>query len=200
MDYETVFSIIQEYQTLYSCGLKKKANALMKDLSHNIEELSDSDKNVIMEKLLYDICDNETLDALIARGNAQIPFELKGIIHKWLYPRCQAQYMPELRWFYQLFRNDRDNCEMAYSFLEQAYVCTKDDKKTLMLVFDRNLSALSFGLHELPIGLLISDEEFEDIVRQCEDIIAQKVVSQQMIDSYLYLKNDYLSYVDKGEA
>ena len=85
--------------------------------------------------------------------------------------RCEQQTIPDLRYYFVIFKNDKYRAEKAYSFLDDAFESKNADTKTYQLVFEKNIRSLRFGVHELPIGLLVSKEEFTEIVRQCERII-----------------------------
>ena len=104
--------------------------------------------------------------------------------------------MPELRWFYQIFKYDLNNSEYAYSFLDSAYTQSVDDPKTQELVFERNLDSLEYGMHELPIGLLISDKEAQIIFQQCDAIIQRGYAPMSMIERYSASKQEYNDYIN----
>lgn len=198
MDYKIVQKSVMQYNIYYSDGMKDKANSLLQDLYHAIEMLPQDEYDSILERLVYDICETERFSFLFKRGNGQIPYMLKKVLRSWLFPRCQQNKMPELRWFYQIFRHDPDNAETAYTFLNDAYVQDADNCRTQELVFERNVISLEFGLHELPAGLLISDEEAQIIMQQCDAIIKLGNAPQNLIDKYLGLKHEYLMYISSG--
>ena len=87
-----------------------------------------------------------------------------------------------------IFKNDKYRAEKAYSFLDDAFESKNADTKTYQLVFEKNIRSLQFGVHELPIGLLVSNEEFTEIVRQCERIIKNGCITDDRIQIYEELK------------
>ena len=194
MDYEMLLKSVMQYETLYNRGLKFEANSMLKNLCYSIESLSTDDRETVLKQLVNDICETETMTFLFERGNGQIPFQLKSVIYNWLYPRCRQNMTPELRWFYQIFKNDPDHCELANNFLDEAYAHTTGDMRIQQLVFERNLNSLDYGLHELPSGILISDEEAQIIFQQCDAIIQNCNIPKILIDRYFKLKHDYLMY------
>ena len=196
MDYEKVIEQINEYEVLYSLGMKQDANRVMQDLCNWLESTSPEETDILLKQRITDICETETLVFLFKRGNGQLPFQLKQMIQKWLYPRCQRSKMPELRWFYQIFKYDLNNSEYAYSFLDSAYTQSVDDPKTQELVFERNLDSLEYGMHELPIGLLISDKEAQIIFQQCDAIIQRGYAPMSMIERYSASKQEYNDYIN----
>ena len=196
MDYEILLNRIMEYESFYSRGMKYDANRAMQDLCRWIESMSPEESDALLKQLITDICETETLTFLFKRGKGQLPFQLKQIIRNWLFPRCQKRKMPELRWFYQIFRNDPDYAEYAYSCLDAACLQAIDDQKTQEMLFERNVESLEFGLHELPIGLLISDEDTQMIFRQCDAIIQNGYAPMNLIGRYLASKQKYVDYIN----
>ena len=196
MQYEIIKKYLARYDTLYSQGMKKDANRELQELCLWIDSLSSDDIDVLLKKLVTDICETDIFAFLFRRGNGQLPFQLRQIIRNWLLPRCQQGKMPELRWFYQIYKNDPDNAEYAYSCLDAAYAHAADDPKTQKLLFERNVEALEFGLHELPIGLLISDEEAQLIFRQCGAIIQCGYAPMDLIERYSASKQEYDAYIN----
>lgn len=97
MDYEKVIEQINEYEVLYSLGMKQDANRVMQDLCNWLESTSPEETDILLKQLITDICETETLVFLFKRGNGQLPFQLKQMIQKWLYPRCQRSKMHLLK-------------------------------------------------------------------------------------------------------
>lgn len=197
MKYEKVKKCLAEYDTLYSHGMNKEANRELQELCLWIDSLSSNDSDEILNPLVTDICETEAFASLFKRGNGQLPFQLKKIIQKWLMPGCRQGKMPELRWYYQIYRNDSDNAiaEYAFSCLDSAYENAPDDGKTQELLFERNVEALEFGIHELPLGLLISDDDAQLIFRQCDAIIQHGYAKKNLIDRYSASKREYDEYI-----
>lgn len=196
MQYEKIKKYLAGYDTLYSQGMKKDANRELQELCLWIDSLAPETVDALLKKLVEDICETETFAFLFKRGNGQLPFQLKKIVRNWLLPKCKQEKMPELRWFYQIYKNDPDNAEYAYSCLESAYAHAADDQKTRELILERNVEALEFGLHELPIGLLISDEEAQHIFQQCDTIIQCGDAPTGIIKRYNVSKREYDAYIN----
>ena len=92
------------YLEIYIKGLKKQANAKMKEVVCNLHNTSNGDLDYIMHRFLSEYCDTGIWNNLKERGNGDIPFALKEFIRIWLTPRCEEKKMPELRWYYELYR------------------------------------------------------------------------------------------------
>jgi len=197
MNYEAFIQSINEYIALFEKGLKKEANANLTNLCKTLSSLPQADFDAIIKSFVEALCDSNAFSALKSRGNAEIPFQLKKPVQTWLLPRCEAHSMPELRWFYQLFQYDRNLSETAYTFLQQAYKHANCDAQTLEIVFNHNIDSLSYGLHELPSGLLYSKEEFDEIIQQNDAILSRNVIQQNIVDQYQTLKQKYLHYVNQ---
>lgn len=196
MDYEQIVKYLTEYDAFYCRGLKKDAVRIMQELCLQIEALSSEDSDILIRKLIADICDSETFAFLLKRGNWQLPFQLKQIIQKHLLSECKREKMPELRWFCQIFKNDPVYNEYAYDCLNAAYEKAPDDKKTQELLFERNLTELNSGLHELPTGLLISEEKAQIIFQQCDEIIQHGYAPINLIEGYSAAKQEYEAYIN----
>lgn len=188
MQYSDFSKYITEYGDLFLSGLKKQANILLDNAVKELNELSQNARNEILGKFISDLVDDHSFDFLLYRGNCALPFALQEPLHNYLYPRCEKQIMPDLRYYFTLFKNDKNRREKAYSFLDDAFESNNADTKTYQLVFEKNIWALQFGVHELPAGLLITKEEFTEIVRQCEIIIKKNCITDDRIRIYEELK------------
>ena len=188
MQYLDFSKYITEYGELFSSGLKKQANVLLDKAVKELNALSEDARNQILSKFTSDLVDNHSFDFLLNRGNGCIPFALQEPLHNYLFPRCEQQTIPDLRYYFIIFKNDKYRAEKAYSFLDDAFESKNADTKTYQLVFEKNIRSLQFGVHELPIGLLVSKEEFTEIVRQCESIIKNGCITDDRIQIYEELK------------
>lgn len=188
MNYPDFITSIEKYGELYSSGLRKQANVVLENAVCGIEALSDEGKNALIRRFLFELCDEDKYGFLFSRGNGMIPYYLIQPLIDYLIPRCEQEMMPELRWFYVLFKNDLKRMELAYDCIQRAYLSKACDQKTLALKFELNSRSLELGLHELPLGFLISEEEFERIVAECEDIIRRAPVPIAQAEYYKQLK------------
>ena len=55
--------------------------------------------------------------------------------------------MPELRWYYELYRNDHIGYEFATKYLEHAYLSNECDQKTVDMLFDSYLKEANIDFH-----------------------------------------------------
>lgn len=102
--------------------------------------------------------------------------------------------MPEMRWFYQINMNDGRQCENAHLFLRRAFDSEAADRRTYELIFEQNVRALEYGLHELPAGLLMSDEEYRGLVSQCEQIASKINVPESLSAMLCDCRKKYAQY------
>lgn len=191
MDYNEIVTQLKKYNDEYTHGIKANANEIMESLCEKIEAVPNNEKDVLLIHMLSDICDTGELSFLMNRGNGNVPYTLLITLNNWLLPRCNNRLMPELRWFYQINKNNVKQAENANIFLQNAFDSKFADEKTYALVFEKNLAELDFGLHELPMGLLISDEEYNSIIIQCETIINKKVLPKEKIDLFVSFRKQY---------
>lgn len=191
MNYNEIVTQLKKYNDEYAHGTRTNANSIMESLCEKIEVLPNNEKDELFVHMLSDICDTGKLSFLMNRGNGNVPYTLLILLNEWLLPRCDDRLMPELRWFYQINKNNVKQVENAYIFLQNAFDSKYADEKTYALVFEKNLAELDSGLHELPIGLLISDEEYNSIVIQCEAVIDKIILPKEKIDLFVSLRKQY---------
>lgn len=184
-------------------GLKKQANAEMKSVVCYLNSLSNSDVDCIMHQFLSEYCDCIIWNSLKERGNGDIPFALKEFIRLWLIPRCEEKKMPELRWYYELYRNDPIGYQFAVKYLEDAYLSNECDQKTVDMLFDSYLDILGWGSHHFPNGYIIEKTTKEESIQNCERISKEKNVSEylmQRLQYYKILYSCYDKYVEDGKT
>ena len=152
MNYKEFFNELINYNEFYHKGLKKQANNHIKNVAEKINNLNEENKNEILYNFVKNLCDSEELDFIKKRGNADIPFALKCCVEEWLLKRCLKHNMPELRWYYEIFRNDVKGSENAVEFLQEAYQSSECDEKTVNLLLNSELDFLGWGAHHFPQG------------------------------------------------
>ncbi len=194
MHYNTFSARLHRYLQLYDSGLKKQANAEIADTVRQVSSLPDDLQNSILFTFLSDYLDNQQWEQLRKRGNADIPYALKEYIRLWITPRCETSNMPELRWYYELFRNDRYGSRQASVYLNQAYASPECDQKTTDLLFDSYTDTLAWGAHHFPEGCILTPETVSCCFQKCEEIRSEKPVSAHLIQQYHYYKALYKSY------
>lgn len=193
---------IGHYWDLYEKGLKKQANKYIENVSGKIEAINAFEKETIFCSFLNELCDGHKYDCLKKRGNGQMPYALKKSIRNWLYKRCQAGRMPELRWFYELFRHDAFGVKYACDFLEKAYKSRECDLKTVNLLFASYLDVLGWGAHHFPEACIIDCAARDDAMEQCRKIMREKSVDEKLqaqLKYYEILYSCYHSYCSDGK-
>ena len=111
--------------------------------------------------------------------------------------------MPELRWFYQLYSQDKTGYQYAFEFLETAYEHQECDPKTVNLLFAAYIETLAWGAHHFPEGCIITSETREDAFRNCKKILTEKHVDnrlQAQLDYYTTLYSCYDNYVNDSKT
>ncbi len=141
-----------------------------------------------MFQFLTEYCDQEIWSDLKRRGNGDIPFALKEFVRAWITERCEKKNMPELRWYYEMFRNDRIGYKYATEYLQDAYNSDKCDQKTVDLLFDSFLDLLAWGTHHFPDGCIIEKSTQNNAFEKCESILKEKNVSEHLVHRLYYLK------------
>lgn len=194
MIYRDFSNRLSSYLDIYRKGLKKQANAEMSAIVSYLRGLSNDDQDYVLFKFLSDYCDNDIWDSLKQRGNGDIPYELKEYIRLWITPRCEEKKMPELRWYYELYKNHRIGCQFAMKYLEYAYSSKECDQKTIDLLFDSYLNTLGWGAHHFPDGCIIEDKTIDFCIQKCEELLNEKPVSDYLVNQLQYYKTLYACY------
>ena len=203
MLYQEFSDELNHYLDVYEKGLKKQANKIVE---HTVILLKDSELqevDSIMFRFLTEYCDQEIWSVLAKRGNGDIPFALKEFIRTWITVRCEKKNMPELRWYYELFRNDRIGYKYARGYLDDAYNSEKCDQKTVDLLFDSYLELLAWGAHHFPDGCIIEKSTQDNAIRTCERIMEEKNVNEHLVHELYYYKSlydCYEKYVEDGKV
>lgn len=202
MIYDEFINNLNCYLEIYKKGLKKQANAKMKEVVCNLHNTSNGDLDYIMHRFLSEYCDTGIWNNLKERGNGDIPFALKEFIRIWLTPRCEEKKMPELRWYYELYCNDRIGYEFATKYLEYAYLSNECDQKTVDMLFDSYLDTLGWGAHHFPEACIIQNNVREESIKNCEKIMQEKYVNEYLQHRFQYYKilyNCYDKYKEEGQ-
>ncbi len=201
MEYYEFDNAIGHYNDLYEKGLKKQANKYIENVSRELETIDEFGKEKIFYRFINELCDGNRYDYLKQRGNGEIPFALKQSIKNWLYKRCLADKMPELRWFYELFLNDSFGIKYAYDFLEKAYNSRECDAKTVNLLFASYIDILGWGAHHFPEDCIIDNTERNGAFEQCRKIMGERAVDEKLqfqLKYYEILYSCYDSYCNDG--
>lgn len=200
MTYADFSAAVLEYGRLYAAGMKKDANRLLDAAASSLEALPPDERDAILDHFVSALCDGEAYGFLSHRGNGEIPFRLKDPIIRWLEPRCVCGRMPHLRWFWQIFRNDFKYADDAYSCLQAAFRSPACDDKTRLMMLEFDIRALEYGAHELPVGLLISREEFDETVAECGEILNRTAVPAPLEGRYRDVVCTYRRYYDTEDG
>lgn len=194
MLYKEFGSRLLSYLALYEKGLKKQANSDMKETAAWLRGLPDAEQDSILHQFLTEYCDAALWEQLHQRGNGDMPYALREYILSWLTPRCEAKYMPELRWYYELYRNHPTGIRYAVKYLEDAYASPECDQKTVDLLFDSFVDELGWGAHHFPDGCILEQAVIENCMQQCEAILAAHAVSEYPAYRFEYYKRLYACY------
>lgn len=175
---------LEDYMALYEKGLKKQAKRLIEQTMVKFDAFDTEIKHNIMLVMCKDFCDDrQYFSALLERGNGEMPFALSKRIRPILIQDCEEYKMPAMRWFYQLYR-DRD-------ILQNAYNHTDCDQKTVDLYFNTLIDDLYWGAHHFPEGCLIDEQEYRQIIRDCEAVQKKHQPTQTLIEGFSYYQRLY---------
>lgn len=202
MLYENFSDELKEYIEMYLKGLKKQANNEIEDTIARLGASKPKEIDEILFRFLTEYCDENKWMLIKSRGNADVPFALKEFIRPWLEARCEKKSMPELRWYYEMFRNHREGYKYAIEYLEEAYNSDKCDQRTIDLLFDSYLDILGWGAHHFPDGCIIEKSAKEKAIENCEKIMSEKHVSEMYVNQlnyYIGLYDCYDKYKANGE-
>lgn len=200
MDYDTFKKGLLEYYKIYEKGLKKQANKYIEDYVKTISTWESNSRKQVLFQFTKELCDDKCHD-FMKRGNGRIPYALDVYLRDYLYSECLDNKMPQLRWFYELYRNDKFGWEYAVGMLEKAYVHESCDEKTVELLFDSWLGVLTWGAHHFPDGCIITKDEMENAVKQCKKIISEKEVAEGLKADLQYfelLYSCFYKFVEEG--
>lgn len=203
MNYDTFIKGLQEYYEIYEKGLKKQANKYIAEFVKTISTWETTSLNEVLFQFAKELCDDRYYDfmELGKRGNGRIPYVLDTYLRDYLYSKCLENKMPQLRWFYELYRHDKIGVEYAYEMLEKAYIHEMCDEKTVELLFDFWIEILSWGAHHFPEGCIISEEAMENAVKHCKEIIDEKKIDEgrkAQLQYYEMLYSCYYKFVEEG--
>ncbi len=199
MNYEVFLEGLQEYFKLFEKGLKKQANKYIENFVNEFSKSSEEEIKDIMCQFLKEVCDENKYHFRGIGDDVKLPYSLHIFLHGYLYNECLKNKMPHLRWYYQLYKNDKVGFEYAFDFLEKAYQHNDCDDKTVTLLFDSLLDHLWWGSHHFPDGCLLEKEIVETTINQCEKIIAEKTVAKELVDALEYYKKLYICYYKFAE-
>ncbi len=194
MLYKAFSDRLFSYLALYEKGLKKQANADIQAAAAWLRGLPAAEQDSILHQFLTAYCDEAAWEPLHRRGNGNMPYTLSESVREWLTPRCEAGNMPELRWYYELFRNHPAGAEPAVRYLEAAYESIACDQKTVDLLFASFVDELGWGAHHFPEGCILEQAVIEQCMQQCEAILAVHRVSEYLACRFEYYKRLYACY------
>lgn len=194
MLYKAFSDRLFSYLALYEKGLKKQANAAIQATAAWLCGLPAAEQDSILHQFLTEYCDTAAWEPLHRRGNGNMPHALSESVREWLTPRCEAGNMPELRWYYELFRNHPAGAESAVRYLEAAYESIACDQKTVDLLFASFVDELGWGAHHFPEGCILEQAVIDQCMQQCEAILAAHEVSEYLACRFEYYKRLYACY------
>ncbi len=194
MLYQEFVNELNHYIEVYEKGLKKQANKEIAHTVNHLKECNNEEVDSILFRFLTEYCDQGIWSVFESRGNGDIPFALKEFVRTWIAERCEKKNMPELRWYYEMFRNDRIGYKFATGYLEDAYNSDKCDQKTVDLLFDSYLDILAWGAHHFPDGCIIEKSTQDNAFKKCESIMKEKNVSEHLVHRLYYLNSLYACY------
>lgn len=165
--------------------------------------LEHGERETVLNCFIQELCDENKYQDLASRGNGNIPFALAQCLREWLYKRCLENRMPELRWFYELYYQDKIGHKYAFEFLKKAYDSKECDSKTVNLLFAAYIDTLGWGAHHFPDGCIIALEARDYAINQCKKILFERTVDnnlQAQLKYFEILYSCYDKYVNAGKV
>ena len=205
MNFDEFIENVLHYYLLYDQGLKKQANKYIEDYVRTISALDRQELNAVLFLFAQELCDIRKYDFMVVgrRGNGRIPYALDMLLRDYLYSECLENKMPQLRWFYELYKNDKFGCMYAYDMLERAYSSPECDQKTVTWLVNHWLGILGWGAHHFPDGCIITRETARNAAAQCRKIISEKEVDEELkmeLHYYETLYQCYYKYEAEGRS
>ena len=196
MEFDEFIEGLSHYYLLYDKGLKKQANKYIEDYVQTISAWDRHKLNDVLFQFARELCDMKNSDfvKLVRRGNGRLPYAFDILLRDYLYSECLENKMPQLRWFYELYQNDKVGVIYAKEMLQRAYLSEDCDQKTVDLLFDFWLGVLAWGAHHFPEGCIITKEEMGNAVEQCKKIISEKEVDEKWKAELHYFEILYQCY------
>lgn len=186
MDYKNFLQNLQTlYFDLYEKGLKKQANAALREFMLKFDTLTQEQKNELLGQMAFEIFESRTAQKWLERGNGELPYELNLCLREYLARETAANKMPQMRWYFELAR-DFDALKCAYSHPQ----C---DERTIWLMFEWNLSFLDFWQHHFPDYCLASREDVEAAFDDCDAMLARHTsgINNEQKREFEYFKQLY---------
>ena len=155
--------------------MKKQENKYIEDYVQTISAWDRQKLNDVLFQFTRELCDIKNSDflKLWRRGNGRIPYALDVLLRDYLYSECLENKMPQLRWFYELYQNDRFGG---------------------ILLFDFWLGVLAWGAHHFPEGCIITKEGMCNAIKQCKKIISEKEFDEKWKAEIHYFESLYQCY------
>lgn len=185
----------KDYYELWEKGLKKQANKSIRETMLYFDSLDEQQKKSICYRYCTAVCEQEEYTNLFSRmfHHTDIPYEIMRRIAKVLKEDCDSNYMPQIRWYYELFDND-DN------IIKKAYIHQKCDDRTIQLYFTSLLTKLDWGAHHFPEGSLISLDKYNEVVNNCEILLCKHKIDKPLIEDFNYYKTLYAMWWEYQES
>lgn len=126
MEFDEFIEGLSHYYLLYDKGLKKQENKYIEDYVQTISAWDRHKLNDVLFQFARELCDIENCGfvKLVRRGNGRLPYALDVLLRDYLYSECLENKMPQLRWFYELYQNDRFGGMYAKEPIPEFKVCT----------------------------------------------------------------------------
>lgn len=201
MNYTDFIEKITCYYKQYESGLKKQANALMKTAICELRKVSAEEQDEILVQFCTALCDTRELQWMLNRGNGRLPFELHNWLRDALYPYCVQNRMPHLRWYYELYKSDETGHKIAADLLFRAYQHEARDRQTVELLLKYWLHMLGFGAHHFPAGCCVTEQDYQQALVQCLEIVEKHDVAPALRSAVEYYRKLYAAwerYEDTG--
>ena len=193
---------LKPYYDLYNKGLKKKANQYIDDFVRKLSELDIKSLSSVLYLFSEELCDGGKYEKY-TRGNGRIPYSLDNLLRNYLYAQAMENKMPQLRWYYQLYKHDRVGHQYAFDMLKKAYAHDKCDKQTVDLLFAAYIEKLAWAAHHFPEGCIMERVEVASTINECKSIMNTGMVEERLLDDFEYFKKlytCYYKYVDEGRT
>lgn len=182
---------LNDYCKLWEQGLKKQANAVIREIMKYYDTLSEDIHKEFISIVCTEICDNN----VELFQDYALPYEVSIRLEKELFPFVNQGVLPQALWHCKLF-GDLDETISIYRK-------NKDDFKTAEILMFRLISFLYFGAHHFPeYSCLENVSELDEAEELGEEILKNHdmdIETQQEFRYYIKLHRLFNSWDSEGD-
>ena len=184
---------LNDYCKFWEQGLKKRANAVIREIMKYYDTLSEDIHKEFISIVCTEICDNH----VELFRDYSLPYEVSIRLAQELFPFVNQGVLPQARWYCELF-GDLDETISTYQK-------NKDDFKIARVLMLRLIYLLSFGAHHFPdysclenVSELDKAEELGEEILKKHDIDVELQQDKSVRSCFISQKKEFRIYAGSG--